>query len=110
MNKELLEKLRAAGFPESKCTHKLMHDENGCPFGWHGPNLEQLIEACGNGFANLEREDEGIEEGGIQWIAFKNNGDVNVIGDGGTGKTPTEAVARLWLALQSVPSESIDTK
>lgn len=57
------------------------------------PSLEQLIEACGEKLNGL------INKGGV-WIAtggehrgFYGDDFVPV------GKTPTEAVARLWLAL-----------
>jgi hypothetical protein len=59
------------------------------------PTLGELVAACGKGFGSLEREDEGPEDGGVQWIAFRAGSD----DDGGTGSTPEIATARLWLAL-----------
>lgn len=59
-------------------------------------NLESLIEACGDGFAGLERHNK------YEWQACDSSGpdgqlanDLNVP----TGSTPSEAVALLWLAL-----------
>jgi hypothetical protein len=97
MDYELAKELKGAGFPQhhlegvTATTTETERGEEPC----YKPTLEELIEACGAGFANLEREDEGPEDGGVQWIAFK----ANTIGEGGTGSTPTEAVAKLWLAL-----------
>lgn len=28
---------------EEPCHHKLMHDENGCPFGFHYPSVEKML-------------------------------------------------------------------
>lgn len=54
------------------------------------PTLEELIEDCGDKYFELGRV---ISEGGY-WLASKD-------GKHGRGTTPTEAVAMLWLALQS---------
>jgi hypothetical protein len=57
------------------------------------PTLEELIQACGDKFWSLERDLDPDEI----WGAYP----ANEIGDGppAFGSTPTEAVARLWLAL-----------
>jgi hypothetical protein len=55
------------------------------------PTLEELIEACGNETITLCGR-------GTEWIAFY--GDVAKWGEG-KGTTTSEAVARLWLALNS---------
>jgi hypothetical protein len=54
------------------------------------PTLEELIEACGERFSGLTA-DWGVKD----WTAHDTK-DANV---GGCGSTPTEAVAKLWLAL-----------
>lgn len=64
------------------------------------PTLEELIEACGEEFKALENTN--LVYGNIneneRWFAtssYKRN--LSYVG--GIGKTPEEAVARLWLAL-----------
>lgn len=103
MNYELAKELKDAGFPGAYGDwHEF--DQEILQSAWDmyrakfSPTLEELIDACGNGFANLEREDEGIEEGGVQWIAFNSL----AAGEGGTGETPEIAVAKLWLALHTI--------
>jgi hypothetical protein len=51
------------------------------------PTLEELIEACGENFVSLHRQYDG-------WLASAN------CDQSCFAKTPAEAVARLWLALQ----------
>jgi hypothetical protein len=65
---------------------------NGCLI----PTLEELIEACGEQFSKLKRG-----RGGETWVAqwFKGGTSDDVIAE--IGSTPTEAVARLWLALHT---------
>lgn len=57
-----------------------------------GFELSQLIEACGKDFLDLKRAGKDL------WVArgFDSN-NFHIFSD---GPTPTEAVARLWLALQ----------
>ena len=56
----------------------------------YAPTLEELIEACGEEFRYLIRDD-----GENNWRCWgKNNPLVRV------SETPAEAVARLWLSLQ----------
>jgi hypothetical protein len=54
------------------------------------PTLEELIEACGDEFGGIRRWDRGT----WQCTRFSELGAPIQ-----NGKTPTEAVARLWLAL-----------
>ncbi len=59
------------------------------------PTLEELIEACGNGFISLDSPlIEGSEN---NWRATAWNEKYLFIK--GQGQTPTEAVANLWLVL-----------
>lgn len=51
------------------------------------PTLEELIEACGKDFGSLGKQHDG-------WLASANDAQSCF------AKTPAEAVARLWLALQ----------
>lgn len=60
------------------------------------PTLSELIEACGDKFASLTRE--------VQTSTFKTEGWVSYLYDSileGKGSTPEEAVANLWLALNT---------
>jgi hypothetical protein len=86
MTYELAKQLKDAGFPFIKCEH----DESSIKI----PTLSELIEACGAGFDHLMRVDEGF-------LAFPNDIDVKNDGEDYLGKTPEEAVAKLWLKLNT---------
>jgi hypothetical protein len=62
------------------------------------PTLEELIEACGEVFYRLELM-SGDDCGNEKWKSVRggHKGLQNLYE--GIGSTPTEAVARLWLAL-----------
>jgi len=78
MSNELARELQDAGWGRGKddyCPPSLMCCEI---------TLEELIEACGDDLNILVRGKDGF------WYAESDQ-----------GKTPTEAVARLWLALNS---------
>lgn len=94
MSYELALRLKNAGFP-LKCT---IYSEDDFVFGMAVdlakepqqvmyPLLEELIEACGEGLVKLVREEENC------WYAHGVNDTL------GHGRTPSEAVANLWLAL-----------
>ncbi len=55
------------------------------------PTLEQLIEACGDGYMVVHRGDDGL------WDICSKDAPVNF--EDNQYSTPIEAVARLWLAL-----------
>ena len=89
MDYELAKQLKDVGFPQggkvrpTKCA------------GWGGgdsdvinPTLEELIDACGDGFWSLTKHSN------IWQTNFRDG----MAGET-AGKTPTEAVARLWLEL-----------
>ena len=94
MNYELAERLRDAGFPESGDGRRI-----GAPtaFLWRAsdlvyvPTLEELIAACGDDFGEMERRPDGSFE------AVARGGSLRQM-----GKSPTEAVARLWLVLNCI--------
>jgi hypothetical protein len=84
MNYELAKKLKDAGFPQQPVPFLPL--ANNSPETMDlltYPTLEELIEACGEGFTTLIRSFEGEV-----WLA-----------DGEEGKTAIEAVANLWLEL-----------
>lgn len=94
MDYKLAEELKNNGFPHYWCSKDdcscLTNGNNSPCF----PTLEDLIEACGdNGgrFTGLKHEEE-------RWVAtgYHNKKDISAMS---TALTPTEAVARLWLAL-----------
>lgn len=94
MNYELAKELKDAGFPLKPC--KVGPD---CEQWWyfpgkeaiHAPTLEELIEACGSDYFSME--ECSPNRSGI-WYAKSRYVDVRTEGD-----TPTEAVAKLWIAL-----------
>lgn len=139
MNYELALKLKDAGFPQKDNPEQQMLQEEGDPFPpnnrtmWikyfnpeyvekmrekivYIPTLEELIEACGNGFTNLALIKSFPESLGRFWYenhpelkkleppfwvcSWTENG-VNDSADNWKyqGETPEEAVANLWLAL-----------
>jgi len=57
------------------------------------PTLEELIEACGNGDFVLSKRDDDL------WCATTDRYESICTDEVGEGKTPTEAVARLWLVI-----------
>lgn len=84
MNYELAKKLKEAGFPHMRI---------------YFPTLSELISACGENFS-LEKEE------GENWIAHSlidpsSNPHKFVDYISKTGPTPEEAVANLWLALNT---------
>jgi len=114
MNYELAHELKDAGFPNIKDLQHRQGREFILPNGsiavyslgnvenveyWFIPILEELIEACGKRFDRL--------------LAYHVTGDWEATSkkdsDGlfksASGKTSTEAVARLWLALQSMKTD-----
>lgn len=93
MEKELKKQPQEAGLKDRRCYHNLMHDENGCPFGCHVPPLEELIDMCGTRVK-------------LDWFpetkkAFANCCDRKHHEQ--TGATPTEAIVKLWLAINKPP-------
>jgi len=65
---------------------------------WRKPSLEELIEACGSGVTLAVGGD--IEINQPDGTQIRSNGSIASKSPFmGEGKTPTEAVARLWLAL-----------
>lgn len=102
MNYELAKELVDAGFglPRTGGWFTGQNGESEC-----APSLEELIEACGDEFIELEkiRNDwwckgmwEKCGEGECPKYDIK-------------GSSPVEAVARLWLALKSNPIHEVRT-
>lgn len=99
MNYELCKKLKDAGFPQNTLLG-IFEDASGpllkeeCPKTWGNtvayPSLAELIEACGDGFGLLVKDDG--------WTAANGSAEGTWY-DQTSGKTPEEAVANLWLEL-----------
>ncbi len=113
MNYELCKKLKDAGFPQIYRNHIYALSPGDIPQGFfkfntiidedraYAPSLLELIEACGEHFVTLERmKTKGLEKLN-HWRARGNDFPDNAPDWGYSipGKTPEEAVARLWLAL-----------
>lgn len=97
ISSELAKELKDAGFPQK-------HGALGGPFMQTSageeiliPILEELIEACGDGFAWLHRsrKNEPVKFAAQDFVYDEDDGP-----SGGQGATAAEAVARLWLALK----------
>tara|TARA_R110000851_G_C12848934_1_gene542599 strand:- start:19 stop:336 length:318 start_codon:yes stop_codon:yes gene_type:complete len=58
------------------------------------PTLSELIEACGNRLTIIENWGGRVDSG---WSAYEN--EIDDLGIESKGKTPEEAVAKLWLEL-----------
>ena len=88
MNEELIEQLKAAGFVKKEPNGTFSFDFN------YVPTLSELIEACANNSFELLLQDG-------KWSAILDPELIGVDDDlpEGVGKTPEEAVAKLWLAL-----------
>lgn len=107
MNYKLAKELMDAGFPQRDDGVTLHSDKCG---GWDNPDpecrddtrpmvptLSELIEACGEEFYGLTRiEDDDWYATTFDMKLSKKKGHALA---GGDYKTPEEAVARLWLAL-----------
>lgn len=88
MDHELLRQLRDSGYPLKPYPEWAAAKDGPMAPEFISPTLEELIKACGDAFYRLDRTPIGT------WCAFG----AEMIDDG-AGDTPTEAVARLWLAL-----------
>lgn len=99
MNKELLIELASAGYIfrrwNGENVEVFTFPMNGA-HNWLVPTLEELIEACGENFAGLHEDGDGYSAFHMLTHDGRFDPDIAISGH---GKTPKEAVARLWLAL-----------
>jgi len=89
MDYKLAKELKDAGFPQANKNYKgvyLFEKPDGMGECAYNPPLSELIDACGQRFDNLNRVLENT------WIA-----EWKTISEG--GKTPEEAVAKLYIKL-----------
>ena len=108
MKYKLLKQLREVGFPQAEvegqyisckeCLTKGINGNKGCGKECvvYIPTLSELIDTCGNEFGNLSTLAEGTTEEDFitSWCAENLGGGVERI-----GKTPEEAVAKLFIEL-----------
>jgi hypothetical protein len=92
MDYELAKELRDAGFPQKSPT--ISEPKEYTPDGAYMAALEELIEACRKP-AHFVSVDEVFEG----WEAYLQDHDYEFRFTKGKGSTPTEAVARLYIAL-----------
>ena len=93
MNYEQAKQLKDAGFPIPKEAENIMEMEESFDGKMIAPTLSELIEACGEDFFALKV----YHEPDVEWVAMlrESTDDLSQT----FGKTPEEAVAKLWLAL-----------
>lgn len=102
MNYELAKQLKDVGFPQPHPLIGTLEIFNGEQI--YIPTLSELIEVCGRDFSELRysnKKHHGLDE---IWRAYALiPGDINAGRERprGTGSTPEEAVARLWLTLHN---------
>lgn len=106
MEYELAKQLKEAGFPQREHTSDRAYMfDRGSAVGEtvYFPTFEELIEACGPKFGRLEQRDkeEDVPEPYPPNWAFAAHSKT-FWGLVSFASTPTEAVARLWLALNRI--------
>lgn len=70
--------------------------QNAC----YAPTLEELMEACGDGFSELRRNYPDVPMGAPgKWLACHTTPDKGETDDCWVGDSATETVAKLWLDL-----------
>jgi hypothetical protein len=108
MDYELAKSLKAAGFPQNASEKYWLYDDEGQHlvdagethnYRWEvkfaAPTLEELIEACGDQFIKLTKDQTGWLALAQEWSSGSTEYPETV------GATPCEAVARLYLALNA---------
>ena len=100
---ELAKQLKDAAFPQDG-KGLCIHDNTVSPSQhYYAPTLEELIEACGKPFGqlfqfDLDKATEG-RWGAVAQLPYWENVEGECVRV--DASTPTEAVARLWLALST---------
>ncbi len=106
MNYELAKALKDSGYykgREFQCMKEDLKKYPNKPYAFEGqdavycPTLEELLEACGNEFETLYKHQFG-------WLAkgTKRTSVVSFFPCDGNAENPTDAVVKLWLALNPV--------
>ena len=100
MDYKLAKELKDSRFPKSEDWGEhstLMKGNYFMVDGYGVPKLSELIDACGEDFSHLKRYP--VDEVVYWWAVTHSKFDKNGNNSEEQGKTPEEAVARLWLAL-----------
>ena len=95
MNYKLAKQLKEAGFPEIQWSG-IRIDGVESEVKYHLPTLSELIGACGDEFGELQRDKDAV--GDVIFIAIHRS--IKDMAE--YGKTPEEAVAKLWLKLNEI--------
>jgi len=92
MNYELAKQLKKAGFPQPTLVNPItgVVGREVLERRPYEPTLSELIDTCGDNFVALSKMGE-------DWYCAENGVPVRLIAN--ESKTPEEAVAKLWLAL-----------
>jgi len=108
MKYELAKQLKDAGFPQEDWLEghyvpeqRLAGSVSTSPemTTVYKPTLSELIEACGDRFSLLERAEDLFGDGYLYQAEYQHS----VFGH---GKTPEEAVAKLWIKLQKLSTKT----
>jgi hypothetical protein len=107
MNYELAKQLKDAGFASKEIGRLLGFSEDEKISAIQGVSLSALIEACGDSFEFLKRHKDAFEAKGLKTFSKRVYADEtytakDLIPDEhfrALGRTPEEAVARLYLSL-----------
>ena len=96
----LVKELKDNGFPHNDWTVTSLDSFPPIVYFNNPPTLSELIEACGDGIHSIRK---GIWKGNGNWMASQDSldsaGNSYPVEPVGTGDTPEEAVAKLWLAI-----------
>jgi hypothetical protein len=106
MTYELVKQLKDSGFPqEGEWEYFIFPDgrlqdwDDGSADMVYVPSLSELIKECGLGFHILQYDTLGFRSDmNLRWTA---NSAMEIPGGECKGSTPEEAVAKLWLSLNS---------
>lgn len=95
LSRKLCEQLDDAGFEKRSGAPIFVGDD------YFPPTLTDLIYGCGDSFEDLHRENFGeIYTNPVQWVCSgKDKFRIHILGK--SSNTPEEAVANLWLALNT---------
>lgn len=102
MTYQLVKQLKDAGYPQTYIGGDFWSNKWSSEGGYeavYSPTLSELIEACGVSFWNLEQGHN--KDTGTWFCNFVTDCQVGSDEWESKGKTPEEAVAKLWLALNS---------
>ena len=95
MNYKLAKELKDAGWNDKNVSNIIIGGEDQA---YKPPTLSELIDACGEEFVEISKGTKPVD---YDWIAQARREDGNNPFTVGYGKTPEEAVSKLWIKLNS---------